>query len=167
MRLIRTERLHIQPMSEADAEAVLDLLTDETVKRTYMLPDFGTREQAMPLFCRLCSLSLDESRFVRGIYLDGEWIGILNDVGIEGGRIELGYALLPQYHGRGFATEALRGVINALLGAGFEEIRAGAFPDNAASIRVMEKSGMRRTGLTERVEYRGITYDCVVYSIGK
>ena len=162
--MIQTERLVLRPMSPDDADAVVALLTDAEVGKSYMLPDFETPQQAYKLFDRLCALSKDEFRFVRGIYLDGVWIGMINDVEIKPPCIELGYALLPAYHGRGYATEALHGTIFALLSRGYTEIRAGAFEQNIASIRVMEKNGMRRIDHTEDITYRGETLHCVFYS---
>ena len=44
-------------------------------------------------------------------------------------------------------------------------VRCGAFPENTASIRVMEKAGMVREDFTEDIEYRGIMHHCVYYSI--
>ena len=58
---------------------------------------------------------------------------------------EIGWSLHPSAHGRGLATEGAR----AMLRLGFEElglhrIIAGTDPRNAASIKVMERLGMRR-----------------------
>lgn len=164
---IRTNRLIIKPFSPADADTALDLLTDDSVKETYMLPDFDKREDALPLFRRLMELSLDESRFVRGIYRDGCLIGFLNDVEIENGTIELGYVMAPAHRGQGLMTEALRGVIPHLFRLGYVQITAGAFETNQASIRVMEKAGMKSNGKTEELEYRGKCRQCLYYSIGK
>ena len=44
-------------------------------------------------------------------------------------------------------------------------VRCGAFSENTASIRVMEKAGMVREDFTEDIEYRGIMHHCVYYSI--
>ena len=71
MMQFTTDRLEIKPISLADQEAVLDLLTNEIVARTYMLPEYKSREDALPLFHRLVTLSEDNTRYVAGIYLDG------------------------------------------------------------------------------------------------
>ncbi len=60
---------------------------------------------------------------------------------------ELGYMLGRNFWGRGYATEAARGVIawgRAELGA--EAITASVFADNPASARVLEKAGFVSTG---------------------
>ena len=53
----QTDRLEIKPISPEDKESVLDLLTDETVGKTYMLPQYKSRAEAEPLFLRLVALS--------------------------------------------------------------------------------------------------------------
>ncbi|MGQ0535471.1 MAG: GNAT family N-acetyltransferase [Methanobacteriota archaeon] len=63
------------------------------------------------------------------------------------GAVEIGYALCVAHRARGFATEAAR----ALVGRAFEDARtrrvvAETFPHLTASIRVMERCGMRPAG---------------------
>ena len=166
MRYI-TKRLEIGAISDADREAVIDLVTDDLVKQTYMLPDFASREDAIPLFERLKKLSLGNDRLVGGIYLNGAFIGFLNEVEIQDKRIELGYALLPKFHNRGYCTEALKGAIEHLFNQGFEEVVAGAFEGNDASFRVMIKSGMQKQEYQDEIEYRGKVHRCVYYAIRK
>ena len=162
-----TTRLEIRPIGQADREAVLDLLTDKTVAKTYMLPDYQSRIEAEPLFQRLVLLSGDESRYVAGVYLDGAFIGMMNDVEIKGTQIEMGYAYLPAYYNRGYATEAFRGAISYLLDHGFTTVVAGAFSENLASLRVMEKCGMVKQDYTDEIEYRGNTHTCIYYAAQK
>ena len=163
----KTARLEIKAISLDDREAVLDLLTNETVAKTYMLPVYEKREDAEPLFQRLVQLSQDESRYVAGVYLDGRFIGMMNDVEIKGKQIEMGYAYLPDFYNQGYATESFRGAISYLLDHGFETVAAGAFSENPASLRVMEKCGMVRQACTDEIEYRGVTHICIYYAISK
>ena len=164
---ITTPRLRIKPISLADREAVLDLLTDETVGKTYMLPEYGSREEAIPLVHRLVALSEDESRYVAGIYWEDRFIGMMNETEIKDKQIEMGYALLPAYYNRGFATEAFKGVIDHLFSCGFETVVAGAFSNNTASLRVMEKCGMMKQDNTDEIAYRGTTHTCIYYAVTK
>ena len=160
----QTERLEIRPIANTDKESVLDLLTNETVGKTYMLPQYQNREDAIPLFERLVALSRDESRFVAGIYWEDRFIGMMNDTEIKEDTVEMGYAYLPDYYNRGFATEAFRGAIDYLFSRGFTTVLAGAFSGNAASLRVMEKCGMQKQDYTDTVDYRGVTHTCVYYA---
>ena len=162
-----TSRLTVGPITQKDKEAVLDLLTSEIVGRTYMLPPFQNRQEAEPLFQRLMDLSEDESRFVAGIFLNGQFIGMMNDVERKDVQVEMGYAYLPAYYNRGYATEAFQGAISYLLNHGFETVVAGAFEMNPASLRVMEKCGMIKQDYTDEIEYRGATHTCIYYAISK
>ena len=163
----RTNRLEIKPIDPMDKESVIDLLTDETVGKTYMLPEYQCREEAEPLFQRLVHLSQDESRYVAGVYLDGRFIGMMNETEIKDHQIEMGYAYLPDYYNRGYATEAFAGAIGYLHERGFATVLAGAFAENPASLRVMEKCGMTRQSYTDEIEYRGLTRTCIYYAITK
>ena len=161
---IKTERLELKPISPESLDALVELLTDDMVKQTYMVPDFSNRQEAEKLANRLITLSEQEERHVAGIYFEDALIGVLNETESTDDWVEVGYAVLPRYHNRGFCTEALRAAIAYFFGKGFREVLAGAFEDNIASIRVMIKSGMKRLERREEITYRGRMYNCVYYS---
>lgn len=156
--------VHLRIILPEDRERMLDILTSEKVNRTYMLPDYEHREDATPLFLRLMEMSRDDGKYVRAIALDSGLIGFMNQVEVEGGSMELGYVIHPDFHGKGHMTEALKLAMEELFAMGYEEVITGAFSTNAASIRVMEKCGMERLDKTDEIEYRGITHNCVYYS---
>lgn len=165
--MIKTKRLMLKPLSDDDGDALISMFKDDLVKKTYLVPDLSTEEEGVRLFERLKALSISEKHFVRGVYFGDRLIGFLNDTEIHDDRIELGYVIAPAYHNCGFATEALTAMIAYLFEKGFEEVTAGAFEDNLASIRVMEKSGMTQTKQKSVIEYRGARHNCVYYSIRK
>lgn len=66
------------------------------------------------------------------------------------GATEIGYSIIPAYRGRGLATEAVQALAAwALEQPGVRHVVAGCEPDNAASIRVLEKAGFRRDAVIE------------------
>ncbi len=162
---LKTERLRLAALRPQDAPALIALLTDPSVTETYMVPPLETPEAKERLFQRLKQLSEDPERFVYGIYLNDTAIGLLNETDRSGGEIELGCAIDPAHRDRGYASEAMRAAIKELLGLGFSAVRAGAFIENKASIRVMEKCGMQRTSETETITYRGREHTCCYYRI--
>lgn len=164
---IPTPRLTLRPMVDTDADAVIDILLHPQVTATYMIPDLPTREEQMVLFERFKNLSHDDSRFVYGIDLDGRIIGFLNDVDRGEDFIELGYVIYPDHWNQGYAAEALDAAVRELFACGFAAVRAGAFEENPASLRVMEKCGMTPLELTEDIEYRGRTHRCIYREIRK
>lgn len=58
--------------------------------------------------------------------------------------IETGYSVLPQYEGRGYATEMLQGIVRWALGQGAKKINARTDMDNTKSQRVLIKAGFSR-----------------------
>lgn len=80
---------------------------------------------------------------------------------------EFYYKLFPKFWGKGLATEMAKGLIKF----GFEEcqlhrIEAGVATQNAASIRVLEKSGMKQEGIRRKIlPIRGEWKDNFHYAI--
>ncbi|MCI4067092.1 GNAT family N-acetyltransferase, partial [Micromonospora sp. R77] len=63
------------------------------------------------------------------------------------GQAMLGYSLLPEARGRGFASRAVRLVTDWAFDIGLARLWAGTREENVASRRVLEKAGFRREGL--------------------
>ncbi|GAA0259165.1 GNAT family protein [Actinomadura nitritigenes] len=63
----------------------------------------------------------------------------------KGVQAELGWTLDPSYGGKGYATEAVRALIDIAFGRlGLRRLHAECFYDNEPSWRLMERVGMRR-----------------------
>lgn len=80
---------------------------------------------------------------------------------------EIHYSLVPEYWGKGYATE----VVNVVIKFGFEtlklhRIEAGTATENLRSIRVLEKAGMIREGIRRKIlPIRGAWKDNFHYAI--
>ena len=159
--------MKLRAFQESDWPRLAMLATSTEVNKTYMLPDFESVEKARPLFDRLTALSGDEKRYVRAMEENGEFVGFCNDVEQNGGSVEIGYAMCPDIWGRGYATAALKLAIADLFAMGFDQVVAGAFVENPASLRVMEKAGMTPIDKVDDIEYRGCTHKCVYRVINK
>ncbi len=162
---ITTERLTIKPYDADDEAPMVALLINEEIKKTFIIPDFHSPEEAINLFKKLQRFSYDDTHYERGVYKDNVLIGFVNDVDIEETTIEIGYVIDPAFHNRGYATEMLRAVISDLFERGFHTIVAGAFETNAASFRVMEKCGMKRMDKEEYIHHQNRKQRCLYYSI--
>jgi RimJ/RimL family protein N-acetyltransferase len=69
----------------------------------------------------------------------------------EGSQAAVGWLLDPAYVGHGYATEATTEVLRICFEElGLRRVVAGAFADNAASLRVMARLGMRIEGRSLR-----------------
>ena len=164
---LQTKRLILSPVKEDSLSSLADLLTDVQVAKTYMVPDFPSRAAAEAMAKRIQMLSQGERPIVFGIYLGNQLIGILNETERTDSSIEVGYALLPRFHNQGYATEALSCVIQYLWGQDFQQVNTGAFEENAASIRVMQKCGMVLSPHQDLIDYRGETHRCIYYCAHK
>ena len=89
----------------------------------------------------------------------------LNETEKTENSIELGWVVHPNYHNRGFATQAAKLAIAFLFQKGYQEVTAGAFEENPASMRVMEKCGMTRLKKNDYIDYRGKSHRCIYYGI--
>jgi [ribosomal protein S5]-alanine N-acetyltransferase len=75
--------------------------------------------------------------------------------------VEVGYSVLSQFQGRGYATEMVAALVEwALAQPGVERVVAETEWDNPASVRVLDKIGFSRIGPTanpggERFVFRG------------
>ncbi len=58
---------------------------------------------------------------------------------------DIGYVIGAAYRRRGYASEAVKAVSEFLFDEGIETVYGACRTDNTASIRVMEKAGMRKT----------------------
>ncbi|GAB4308566.1 MAG: hypothetical protein Kow0097_09200 [Candidatus Bipolaricaulota bacterium] len=91
----------------------------------------------------------------------GVWIAIhreantiVGHAGFKGrpdrdGTVEIGYGIAPPHRGRGYATEAVEALCRwSFTHSEVRRVVAECAPDNAASIRVLEKSGFRPAGVS-------------------
>jgi ribosomal-protein-alanine N-acetyltransferase len=97
----------------------------------------------------------------------GKLIGNCGYIGIRHFCGEVNYYVAPKYRGQGFATEALK----ILLNLGFTElgllrIQARCARDNLSSERVMQKIGMKFNGTVENLSaVGGKSSEQIMYAI--
>ena len=93
-------------------------------------------------------------------------VGYLNH-GRAAGRLWIGFTLLPEARGRGFASEAVLLLVDYLfLHTQDQRIQAETHPDNHASQRVLEKAGFQLEGRLRRTVFsRGQWRDTLMYSL--
>jgi ribosomal-protein-alanine N-acetyltransferase len=145
---LRTERLFLRPYRAEDLDALHALWTDPDVRR-YLWDDVVIARDLAEEVLR-ASLALFEQRGF------GQWAVFLQGepdlIGFCGYRLhedtpELLFGLLRTYWGRGLATEAARAVLHdGFTRLGFARVVAATDPPNAASVRVLQRLGMRPAG---------------------
>ena len=147
MTVLETPRLSLRQLEAADASFMLALLNEPS----YLLNigDRGVRdlEGAERYIESRWRASYVQHGF--GLWLvreraTGEAVGLAGLVRRDGlDDVDIGYAFLPAYWGRGYAIEAARGVLaHARDVVGLGRLVAIVSPGNEPSIRVLEKLGM-------------------------
>ncbi|MFJ5637944.1 GNAT family N-acetyltransferase [Streptomyces goshikiensis] len=76
----------------------------------------------------------------------------------EDGAVTIGYGLVPVAQGRGYATEALRGLLRFARAHGVRQVRGDTDRGNTASQRVMAAAGMKPVGEDERLKYYAVRW---------
>lgn len=151
---IRTERLQLRPLRAEDAEPLFLLFNDWEVVRWLSNPPWPyTLQDAFDFILPRREHDSAEPNFA--ITLGGKLIGGIGLRLKPAGHLQakdgpsIGYWLGRPYWGRGFMTEAARGLIGrAWISGPLDTIYSGAMADNAASLRVQAKLGFKVAGET-------------------
>ena len=143
---MHTAHLTLRELSLTDGPALSAILADPEVMRYSVRGVMSPH--ATDEFIQWCVESYAHSGFGPWALVDnasGALAGFcgLNQERVDGAdEIELGYRLAPQFWGRGLATEAVHATLEHGFGAlGLASIIAIVQPGNAASVRVIQKSG--------------------------
>jgi len=147
MKSLETERSTLRPITEEDAEFILELLNDPSFIQNIGDRQVRTLDGAKTYISNTAIASYNKNGF--GLLLvelkeTGEALGMcglirrntLSDV-------DIGYAFLPRYWSKGYALESARAMKEKAREAfGLERLVAIVDPNNASSIRLLEKLGM-------------------------
>ena len=168
---LETERLLLRRITPEDADAILALRGNPEIMKYIPRPLATSRDDALAHVTMIESKILDNTGINWGITIKGnpEMIGLIGHYKLqpENHRAEIGYMLLPEFHGKGIITEAIR----AALIYGFDQmqlhsIEAVIDPGNTASEIVLQKNGfVKEAHILENEYYDGKFWDTVIYSI--
>lgn len=158
-----TARLVLHPLSVGEAERVLDGSRDGAVRWAAGYPAEGD-VSAVKRFLSTCASSGNPQPF--GTYEirlreDGCTVGGVDFHGRpdEDGCVTIGYGLVPSVHGNGYASEALRALLDFARAQGVSSVAGDTDVGNIASQRVMTAAGMRLTAESEQLKFYRITWD--------
>ncbi len=146
--ILETDRLLLREYVEDDAEAFFQLNSDPEVLR--FVPDKGLLnvEQARQILIDHPIADYRKYGFGRGACIlksTGEQIGFAGLKYLEElGEVDVAFRLMRTHWGQGLATEAaLASVRFGFSDLGLKRIIGLVMPENIASVRVLEKTGLR------------------------
>jgi RimJ/RimL family protein N-acetyltransferase len=85
---------------------------------------------------------------------DGTKIGHLSQIK-TGGRVQIGYAAIPEERRKGYASDAVQIMVDYLfLSKNIVRMQAETNPENKASIKVLQKAGFRQEAVLRKAETR-------------
>jgi ribosomal-protein-alanine N-acetyltransferase len=150
---VRTERLELTPLSGPALDALLardaatlERLTGARFAEAAAPPYMA---EALPVVRNRLREAPDELCWWNWLAVRAEGREAVGSVAFAGppdrdGVVLIGYAMYPAFEGRGYATEAVRGMIGwAFAQAGVRAVRALAPVWNTPALRVAENVGMR------------------------
>jgi ribosomal-protein-alanine N-acetyltransferase len=155
---LRTSRLLLRPIVPADASDIFNYGSDPQVTRYVTWPTHRTIDDALDFVNRRVR-AYEAGPVLNWGMTQGEGKPVIGCIGIDtvsdqhfSG--EMGYVLARPFWRQGLMTEGVRAVIDATFRfTPLNRIEANCVVPNAASARVMEKSGMTFEGIGREMRY--------------
>ncbi len=147
-KTIETERLILRRFTDSDVEAVFEFNSHPEVVRYTGEKPLRSIEEAQNVIDTVWKRDYNiqgYGRFAVVYKPDNKVIGFSglkweSDIG----ETDIGYRFLPEYWGKGIATESCLPLLDyGFNDLGLHQIVGLAYPDNVASCKVLEKIGMR------------------------
>lgn len=156
--LIKTERLCVTDITKQDKSVYYRLQTDTETNKYWGydykedLPEDATEED----FYRFQQELKDKKEeYTFAVRSDGKYVGelVLYGFGYRG-EAEIGFRFLPEFRGKGYATESCRALIEyARDRLQVKKLKARCFKQNTESERLIEKLGFKRFSEDEQKFY--------------
>ncbi|KGL63041.1 GNAT family N-acetyltransferase [Polaribacter sp. Hel1_85] len=140
--VLKTERLILRQANFDDVEVIFELRSSEEINKFVHTKRVKNHEEAKD-FVMLCNeLYKEKKRIFWLIEFKNEVIGsiVLHKISLENNYSEIGYKLKPNYHQKGFMSEAIQEIINfGFTNLQLKTIEAFTHKNNIASIALLEK----------------------------
>ncbi|GAA0701658.1 GNAT family protein [Paraclostridium ghonii] len=171
--VLETRRLYLTKIINDHASDIFEYLSNDIVTRYLGKESLINIGGAYELINKI-NINYSEGKGIRWGIIHKNSNKLIGTIGydaiqIKNKRADVGYDINSNYWRQGFATEA----INEIIKFGFTKLdlnRIGAvvFPDNIASLNLLEKVGFTKEGiLREYIIQNNIERNCVVLSLLK
>jgi ribosomal-protein-alanine N-acetyltransferase len=166
-----SERLHFRKINLADAKEIFSIRSNDDVMRFMDVPRHHSIGDSEKLI-RAIEDSYKNEAGINWAIIEKKSNAFIGYIGFirmnpEHCRAEIGYALKPEFWGRGFMFET----INRIVRFGFEEmnlhsIEANVNPLNERSQKVLERVGFKKEAhFRENYLFNGEFLDSIIFSL--
>ena len=168
--ILETERLILRRVLPSDVKEMFELRSNPETMKYIPRPLVTNYDEALA-HIKMMEDKIETNEGINwAITLKGDdkMLGVIGHYRIkpEHYRAEVGYMILPEYHGKGITTEAVQcGVDYGFNTMQLHSIEGVIDPENEASQRVLQKCGfVKEAHFKENEFYDGKFIDAVVYS---
>ncbi|WP_426485585.1 GNAT family N-acetyltransferase [Flavobacterium sp. 2] len=169
--VIETERLLLRRITNDDVNEVFELRSNPETMKYIPRPLAKNNEDALAHIATI-NTNIDNNIGINWAITLKDNPKLLGIIGYyrmqpENYRAEIGYMLLPEFHGKGIIPEA----VNRLITYGFKDLKLHSIeavidPENQASEKVLQKCGfVKEAHFKESEFYEGRFLDKVIYSL--
>ncbi|WP_394233874.1 GNAT family N-acetyltransferase [Niallia oryzisoli] len=172
--VLETERLLLRRIALEDLDDLFEIFSNPEITHHMTWDVTKTKEETLNHFVKVVMDRHEKGQSVDWAIVHKESNKVIGNCAFiawseKHSRAEVGYVLNKQYWGRGYAAEALQGLIRfGFEVIGLNRIEGGCDRDNIGSENVMRKVGMKLEGILRKNEFiKGEFRDTKVFSILK
>lgn len=169
--VLETSRLYLRKIIDDDASDIFEYLSDDTVTKYLGKESLTNIDGAYEIINKI-EINYNDRRGIRWGIIHKEHEKLIGTIGFDGiqiknKRADIGYDINSNYWRQGFATEAINEVINfGFNSLDLNRIGSVVYPDNIASLNLLEKVGFTKEGLLrEYIIQNNKERDTVVLSL--
>lgn len=161
--ILTTERLILRQLTTDDEQAIFTLRSDTEINR-FLGRKIAENLNEAGQFINSVNENIEKNDSIYwGISFrdTNELIGTICFFAFsdEDHTCEIGYELLPKFHGQGIMNEAMEKVLDYVFSTtGVWQIKAFVHKDNHRSILLMEKSSFRNSGAFDKLNPNLLSY---------
>ncbi len=169
--VLNTKRFIMRQLVANDAQEIFNLRSNPRVMEFIARELLQTIDEATKVIERLNGGVATNDWLFWGLVPKGgdKLIGTtcLWNISKENYRAEIGYDLLPEFHGQGIMSEAIMAILDYGFNTmGLHSVEANVNPGNKASIKLLEKHGfVKEAHFKENVFFNGRFIDSAIYSL--
>jgi RimJ/RimL family protein N-acetyltransferase len=168
-----TERLFIRPVCIEDKESMFRYRSDSDTNKYLSLIPQSVEDVASFIDKTSFDINIPGSWF-QFVLIERDANILIGDIGIhfletepENLQVEIGYTLDKEFRGKGYATEAVKTIIDFLIySLNKHRVIASIDPENKDSIRLVERLGFRlEAHFVKSLFFHGQWVDDLVYAV--